>query len=193
MIHKLASFFALASVFTLAAATTSFGQRGSKLEIFGGGSHCQAQLGTDLGRRGLSGWDAGATLNLSPRFDVVAQFGGLYGNPELDDFKVKTSLHSLLFGIRFRPLAGSSFSPFAHIGGGPTRIRGVLQGFQQTAQADLRLSAAAGAGVDWRSDRRWGLRLLQVDWLLTNSALFNEARQRHLRVSAGLLVYPFRH
>jgi hypothetical protein len=181
------------SVIILAGLSTAQAQTRPAFELFGGGSHCQAQLGSDFGRKGLSGWDGAAAFTLSRRFDIVAQFGGLYGNPEMDDLNVRTSLHSLLFGVRFRPLAGRRFSPFGHVAGGPTRIRGELAGFEQTAQADLRLSAVAGGGIDWRTDKRWGLRLIQVDWLLTNSALFDDSFQRHLRLSAGVLIYPFRH
>lgn len=183
---------ALILLFAWTAGASCFGQAGSRFEIFGGGSRCQAQLGTDLGRRPLSGWDAGAAVSIGQRFDVVAQVSGLYGAPEVDQLKVNTSFHSLLLGIGYRPLGARGISPFAQVLAGPTRIRGALEGFDETAQADMRLSLATGAGVDWRRDRKWGLRLVQADWFFTNSALFDGTVQRHFRISAGLLVHPFR-
>jgi len=182
---------ALVLLLASTAGTSCFGQAGSRFQIFGGASGCRAHLGTDLGQRALSGWEAGTAVNIGRRFDVVAQLSGLYGAPELDHIRVNTSFHSLLLGIGFRPLGARSISPFAHVLAGPTRVRGALEGFDETAQADFKLSGAAGAGVDWRPDSRWGLRLVQVDWLFTNSALFDGAVQQHFRLSAGVLVHPF--
>ncbi|MEW6208378.1 MAG: outer membrane beta-barrel protein [Acidobacteriota bacterium] len=120
-------------------------------EIFGGYAYANIDV-FDIDRDSLNGFGVSFAGNLGPRFGLVAEFGGYYGDFEGIDIDAYT----YLFGPRVNA-RGEAATGFAHIllGGATTKVEGV-------SETDFAL--AVGGGVDINAGKSVAFRL-QFDYL----------------------------
>jgi opacity protein-like surface antigen len=119
-------------------------------EIFGG--YAYANIDVVVDRDSLNGFGLSFAGNLGPRFGLVAEFGGYYGDIEGLDL----SAYTYLFGPRVNA-RGEAATGFAHIllGGATTKVEGL-------SETDFAL--AAGGGVDVNAGKSIAVRF-QADYL----------------------------
>lgn len=119
-------------------------------EIFGGYAYVNADVILD--RDSLNGFGLSFAGNLGPRFGLVAEFGGYYG----DIGGIDLSAYTYLFGPRVNA-RGEAATGFAHIllGGATTKVAGL-------SETDFAL--AAGGGVDVNAGKSIAVRF-QADYI----------------------------
>jgi len=197
MSRKLFAFAALFVCFSISAAAA---EEEKKTEIFGGyslvhqpdggrsgGSYCypgeppQDCIGSSTSIN-LSGFEASAGYRVRGPFSLVADFGGLYGSSA----GTKTRFHTFLAGPQFR--FGGRVSPYLHLFLGAARqATAASTGTAQSSYgpADYAFATALGGGFDIKLSKRFFLRPINVDYLLTR---FSSATQNQARISVGLVV-----
>jgi outer membrane immunogenic protein len=97
------------------------------------------------------------------------------------------TLSTYTWGLRYRPLPQSAWSPFAQVLLGASHASGTLVKGDTPAAKDATFEFASvlGGGIDrWIGDH-WSLRVLEVDYLLTTYSNRTDDRQNNLRVSIG--------
>jgi hypothetical protein len=163
----------------------------------------------------FNGWNAEVQYNASRWVGAVADFSGFSAvpfsptNPSAAVGLPTQSRYSFLVGpvISFRNK--THFTPYAHVLFGlerahltGTSISGSAPPFTSVATTYTDFTAAAGAGVDYKVIRHFGLRLAQFEWYHTtlnankfygnafNSVQFEglPTHQRNYRISAGIIV-----
>jgi hypothetical protein len=94
--------------------------------------------------------------NLGPRFGLVAEFSGVFGNVDLPGADLDISNYTYLFGPRVN-VRGDAATGFAHIllGGATTKVEGF---------SDSNFALAVGGGVDINAGKSIAFRL-QADYL----------------------------
>ncbi len=120
-------------------------------EIFGGYAYVSADVVLD--RENLHGFGLGFAGNLGPRFGLVAEFGGYYG--QLADV-VDLSAYTYLFGPRVYA-RGEAATGFAHIllGGATVKVEDI---------SDTDFALAVGGGVDVNAGKSIAVRF-QADYI----------------------------
>ncbi len=140
---------------------------------------------------GLNGWDASVAFNVTRWLGAVADVGGQYGMPteSVGGMPVIIAMreHHFLFGPRFSSRNGR-WTPFVHalFGGAHASVTiGAPEVLVPIGIVQTKFAMAVGGGVDVRVYRRFGVRLAQIDWLMTQ---FAGGRQQNLRVAGGLVI-----
>ena len=168
-------------VIMLLITSAAMAQEAPSVDLFGGYSYLHLNtLGLDKGN--LNGWNSVATVNAREWLGVSVDVSGHYGSDVFPGNTLRT----------FSYLAGPQLT---YRGGRASAFGRVLFGMAQHHKADSSPGAtfaetqtafefAAGAGGDLRIDRRLAIRLLQIDYL--RSQTFGST-QNNLRISAGLV------
>jgi outer membrane immunogenic protein len=100
-------------------------------------------------------------------------------------------LVTLTGGTRYVPRIGhSSLQPFAQVLVGFAHASGTLvgQGTPGANNAAASFAANMGVGLDMHANRRFSVRLAEVDYLLTTINNGTNNHQNNLRISAGLVL-----
>jgi hypothetical protein len=176
--------------FVVAAAALGAQER-SRYEVAGAYSYTGANLGPDIGKAALSGWDASFTYRPLPFLGATARATGGYGAPTVDGIAVHTSFHSLLFGPQVRWPRSRRYTPFAYALFGVCRVWGRPEGIADAAEAGWSRAWAFGGGLDVRLGRRLAVRPFQAEYFATHSTLLLGAAQQHYRFSTGIVFYPW--
>lgn len=95
-------------------------------------------------------------------------------------------------GFRLRPMPHARWNPFAQVLVGAEHASGSLVEGPTPAATDPSTVFAvnAGGGLDRRLNPHWSLRLVEADYLLTETSNGVNDLQNNLRISSGL-VYHF--
>ncbi len=128
-------------------------------------------------RYAMPGWHISFALNPSRKVRVVADFAGQYRHTNIQSTtstdKVRLEEDQLLFGPEFVWRKSRRATPFVHTlagvagrhyytpSGDPLFPRNVLE-------VDYGFASALGGGADVTLSRRWALRALQFDYVLTH-------------------------
>jgi hypothetical protein len=123
-----------------------FAEDVSKANVFGGVSIFQSPSEASYG------WMANAELHVKHRMGIVADFGG-----QRDPYDVVWT-YQCLFGPRVS-LRKSRWSFFGE----------ALYGAEISAFDSGQFAMAYGGGINLESSRRFQIRLIQMDWVLTNT------------------------
>jgi outer membrane immunogenic protein len=102
------------------------------------------------------------------------------------------TLSTYTVGARYLPRIGhSSFQPFGQVLIGLAHSSGTLVQGQSPAASNAGAAFAAnlGGGLDLRSDRRFSVRLVQADYLVTTFDNGVNNHQNNLRISTGLVLH----
>jgi len=174
-------------------------QEAPPVEIFGGYSYFRPEGGGNT-----HGWNASFAANVKGLFEIVGDFSGHYGSQSLrteitDDSFPGTvtinadsdvSVHTFLFGPQFSYRRNRRVVPFARAMFGASRLGAdATIRFGNTSLdssfADIGFAMAAGGGVDVSLSESVGLRLFQVDYVLTN---FGGNSRGNVRFSVGFVL-----
>ena len=163
-------------------AMPAHAQNTPQVELMGGYSYLRADAGGD--DLSMHGWQASFTENLNSWFGGKAEFSGFYANvtPPSGPPEINVNAHTFLFGPQFTARKSSSFTTFAHVLVGA--IRG-SQGYLGISQPKTDFAAAFGGGVDIKVHKRFALRIIQADYLVTP---YLNQTQNNIRLSAGVVL-----
>jgi opacity protein-like surface antigen len=177
------------------ATASALAQESPKVEVFGGFSYLRDDLDQGL-LRDARGWNISANYNLNNFLGVKADFSGHHGErayvDPLEVFKEKENNFTFLFGPQFSYRKNERVVPFAHVLLGARRskysweftdiVSGAPTGDGEFS--DNAFTAAFGGGVDLKLTKRWAVRLVQADYLLTR---FYGNTQNNLRIGTGFV------
>ena len=127
----------------------------------------------------FNGGSGSLSYNLTPWLGVVGDFGGYHWTNSGGNANIVT----YLFGPKLSYHRGR-VTPFVQALFGGAHESG--SSFNVSVSEDA-FAAALGGGVDWNATPRIGIRLLQVEYLLTKFDDGFNNRQNNARVSAGVV------
>jgi len=169
----------IAAVLSCLLFTAMHAQETPTTQIFAGFS-TEATRAPNGGCSLYDGWNASIARKFFWRVSLVADFGGHYGR---ENEVVDNSVHTFLFGPRVT-LHNGRIVPFVQTLFGVSHLRADAGGPVLGVNA---FTLAAGGGVDLRINRRWAIRMLQIDYF--HREFFGEPPHAG-RISGGL-VYHF--
>ena len=157
----------------------------SKADVFLGYSYVRAKPSTSGAPSfNLNGGSGSIAFNPSSSFGVVADFGGYHLDETIGGTPVSGNLYTYLFGPRLY-YRGPGLTPFVQALFGGARLTGGALG---TTGSENAFAMTVGGGLDVNASRHVGIRLAQVEYLMTR---FTEGTSRetqnNLRVSAGIV------
>lgn len=139
---------------------------------------------------GLTGALAG---NVNRWFSLVGDFG-VYRIKDLPR-PVSGSAYTYLFGPQFSH-RGERWTPFAHALFGAARLGDIQvstipsgSAFFNRAFSQNSFATALGVGLDGNFNKHIGVRLFQVEYLMTKFTDGGDNKQNNLRASAGLVLH----
>lgn len=142
----------------------------------------------DCGCFDLNGGSVSGSWNVRPRFAVVAEVSGEYaGNgPSTGN---SLTLISYLAGARYglrqpRLRKPHELQPFAQLLVGAAHAGGGIAGAGDSSNA---FATRMGGGIDLPVSPRFAVRILQVDYYLTNFANSTNDHQNNLLLGAGVV------
>jgi hypothetical protein len=155
-----------------------------QFEVSGTYSYIRANAANSGGGYNLNGGSASFAYNFSDRVALVAD-GGIYrfgGLPAGLD----STMYTYLFGPRFSFRKLSRVTPFAQVLLGGGRLNAGSAGI---SAGENGFSMAMGGGLDLPLRRRFSIRLIQAEYLLTrfDRVTGESATQNDVRISAGLV------
>lgn len=139
----------------------------------------------------LNGGAASFAWSLTPHFalagDVdVTHSGGISSGG------YSLTLSTYTGGARYLPLAGhKSLQPFGQVLAGVAHASGSLVEGRTpaTSNAGAAFAAIVGGGLDIRLKRRFSLRLIEADYLVTTIDNGDNDHQNNLRINAGVAFH----
>ncbi|HYL76327.1 MAG TPA: outer membrane beta-barrel protein [Bryobacteraceae bacterium] len=156
-----------------------------QVEVSGSYSYIRANAANSAGSFNLNGASGSVAYNVSDRFSVVGDVGGyrFSGLPS----GLSSTMYTFLFGPRYSFRKVRRFTPFAHVLLGVGRVNASSGGIDAGENG---FSMAMGGGLDLPFRRRFALRVIQAEYLLTrfDRVTGDSATQNDLRISAGLVV-----
>jgi len=181
----------LVSLFVFAAffGTSAKAQDDSKVDIFAGYSYLRVNPSTTttIGSYGLNGGSASVSYKFRPWLSAVADFGG-YTNSGIFNSGVSGTASTYLFGPRVGFHHIWRIHPFAEA------LFGVAHGnanLFDTVNSHNAFATALGGGFDFRINRHFSLRPLDVDYLPTRfpEVAVGRQTQDNLRASTGFVFH----
>jgi outer membrane protein with beta-barrel domain len=160
-----------------------------QFEVSGTYSYIRANAANSDGGYNLNGGSASFAYNFNDRFALVAD-GGIYRFGGLPS-GLDSTMYTYLFGprftfrkLRFRKL--SRLTPFTQVLLGGGRLNASASGI---SAGENGFSMAIGGGLDFPIRRRFSIRLIQAEYLLTrfDRVTGESATQNDVRISAGLV------
>ncbi len=179
-------------------ATTAHAQEYSRIDLFAGYSYVRANPGGQtLPSFNMNGGEATLAYNANSWLSGVADFAG-YKTGRLTDTALpdtigyKGNMYTYLFGPRFSYRHLGRFTPYGQtLFGAAHALNGTYLLGKQTDFA-----MTLGGGLDVRLSRRFSLRPVQADYLLTHFAAFEASQlqepkltQNNVRLSSGIVFH----
>lgn len=152
--------------------------------------HSNAPPG-DCGCFSLNGGGASFAWSLKPHFALVGDLDVTHaGSITSNGYSLTLSTYTA--GARYSPLAGhKSLQPFGQVLVGAAHASGSLVEGRTPAASNAGASFAAivGGGLDVRVARRFSLRLVEADYLVTTVDNGVNDHQNNLRIGAGVAFH----
>lgn len=170
----------LACLFSVSAAA----QDNSRVDLFGGYSYVHTSPGIALSSFNANGGVGSVAFNLNSWGSVVAEVGGIHVS-KINGTDVDANAETFLFGPKISLFRSSRLTPFAQVLAGFAHSDAVFNNSSSTFNG---FALAPGVGLDWNATRHIGLRLGQVDYLLTRMPTStNQVNWNNFRYSAGVV------
>jgi opacity protein-like surface antigen len=181
--------FVLLCALTVCFAGVVSAQDMPKVDVFGGYSFAHvSENGFGINSNGGS---ASAAFHPNGWLGLVADFGGYH----TDSSGVSENIYSFLFGPRVN-FGHGKLEPFvqglfggAHASSGNVCVavsRVHLQGTTQCGSfSNTSFAMTLGGGLDWNATEHLGIRLAQLEYLMTD---FASRRQNGVRLSTGVVI-----
>lgn len=163
------------------------------IEVFGGYSHVgyyyyPAYQGPWT-LSSFNGWEASAAFKLIPHLAAEADVDGLYGpsgNACCPRDRIQTYMGGPRVSAKHRGL-----NLYSHVLFGGLRYRTTFGTMPLTVDADTTFAMAVGGGADLWLKHRFGLRLLQADYLRNNNPIpgyfAHPGQHENFRISTGVV------
>ncbi len=137
----------------------------------------------------MNGGTASALRQFTPHLGVEGEFSGV-NNGNVNATGRSLTLLTYTVGPRYRFLASDQrFEPYAHVLLGGAHASGGLYGSSASDSGTANAFATSiGGGVDLKLTQHVGIRIVQVDYLLTLLSNGVNSRQNNLSVSTGFVV-----
>jgi len=167
------------------ASVSAAAQGGSKVDLFAGYSFVHTGPGVSTSAFNANGGVGSVAFNATSWASLVAEVGGIHATT-IGNTSVDASAETFLAGPKISFFHRSSLSPFAQALFGVVRTN---PAFNQTTNTHYTFAMSPGAGLDWNATRHFGIRLGQVDYLLTRiPTSTNQVNWNNFRYSAGVLI-----
>ncbi|HVA94591.1 MAG TPA: outer membrane beta-barrel protein [Candidatus Dormibacteraeota bacterium] len=154
------------------------------LDVFAGYSYVHTSPGVTFNSFNANGGVASAALHFTSWGSLVAEVGGVHAS-KINGTDVDATAETYLFGPKISFFSHSKFTPFAQALFGVAHSNAAFNG---TATNFNGFAMSPGAGLDWNVTRHFGLRLAQVDYLLTRiPTSTNQVNWNNFRYSAGVV------
>ncbi|MGB9121123.1 MAG: hypothetical protein WCE73_10925, partial [Candidatus Angelobacter sp.] len=174
--------------------TDSNGDSYPAVDLFAGYSYIRFR--TDAGTEetfNVHGFTGALAGNVNRWFSLVGDFG-VYRIKDLPP-SVTGSAYTFLFGPQFSH-RGEHWTPFVHALFGATRLADIQATTVPTGSAFFNRSfsqnsfaTALGGGLDVNFNKHVGVRIFQLEYLLTKFTDGGDNKQNNLRASAGLVLH----
>src|ERR1051326_7070160 len=139
------------------------------------------------------GLEASLAGNINRWFSLVGDFG-FYRIKDLPP-NISGSAYTYLFGPQFS-LRHEHWTPFVHALFGAARLSNIqvtppatTSAFFNRSFSENSFATALGGGVDANFNKHIGVRVFQVDYLLTKFTDGNDNKQNNLRASTGVVLH----
>ena len=167
------------------ASLSAAAQDSSKIDLFAGYSYVHTGPGVAVSSFNANGGVGSVALNVTSWGALVAEVGGIHATT-IGNTRVDATAMTFLAGPKITFFRRSSLSPFAQALAGVVRSDAA---FNQTANTHYTFAFSPGAGLDWNATRHFGIRLAQVDYLLTRiPTSTNQVNWNNFRYSAGVVI-----
>jgi hypothetical protein len=167
------------------ASVSAAAQGGSKVDLFAGYSYVHTGPGVGISSFNANGGVGSLALNVTSWGALVAEVGGIHATT-IGNASVDATAMTFLAGPKISFFHRSKLSPFVQALAGVVRSD---SGFNQTTITDYTFAVSPGAGLDWNATRHIGIRLGQVDYLLTRMPTStNQVEWNNFRYSAGVIL-----
>ena len=168
-----------------AVSAAAQGDAGTIVDVFGGYSFVHNEPGAELSEFNTNGGVASAALNFSNWFAGVIEASGVHTS-NINGADVDATALTVMAGPKIMLFHRSAFTPFGQV------LFGLIHtnpGYSQQPISHNTFAAAPGLGLDWNVTRHVGLRLAQVDYLLTRMpASSGQVNWNNFRYSTGVIV-----
>jgi hypothetical protein len=134
----------------------------------------------------VHGYAASVTFNLNRSFGILADFSGHNGTLKHNAFDQTEDQYYFLFG----PVVSHSFGKArisGHVGVGFAKQH-YGENFGEGGNSSIKeydFAVGAGGAFDWMFSDRWGWRVLQADYLMSD---FTVERVHNFRASTGIII-----
>jgi opacity protein-like surface antigen len=157
----------------------------ANVEVFGGYQYFHVGAGDVPGVDSLNinGWNVAVSGYFNRFVGITADFGGVYGTPNVLGVPIHTKVHTFMFGPTLRLSNPTHIVPFVHALGGGLHASADVSGL--ASASDTNAAWAVGGGVDLELAKIMSVRLAQADFLQTRAS---GASQNNFRFSAGLVI-----
>ena len=178
--RKVVCLLGLVSLFSFSAAA----QDVPKVDLFAGYSYVHTGPGIAIPSFGANGGVGSVALNLTDWGSLVVEVGGIHTS-KINGADVDATALTYMAGPKISFFRQSKFTPFAQALFG---IVNTNPGFNQTTINHNTFAMSPGIGLDWNAMRHIGIRLGQVDYLLTRMPTStNQVSWNNFRYSAGVV------
>jgi hypothetical protein len=166
-------------------ATLSASAQGkSTIDLFGGYSYVHTGPGLAVPSFNANGGVGSVALNLNSWASLVAEVGGIHAS-KISGTDVDATAETFLFGPKISFFRGSGLTPFVQVLAGVAHSNAA---FNQTTSSFNGLALSPGVGLDWNATSHIGLRLGQMDYLLTRvPTSTKQVNWNNFRYSAGVV------
>lgn len=166
------------------ASVSAAAQDSSRIDLFAGYSYVHTGPGVQVSSFNANGGVASIALNATSWGALVAEVGGVHAT-HIGAADVDATAMTFLAGPKISFFHSAKLSPFAQVLAGVVRTD---PGFNQVTNTHYTFAISPGAGLDWNATRHFGIRLGQVDYLLTRiPTSTNQVNWNNFRYSAGVL------
>jgi opacity protein-like surface antigen len=157
----------------------------SKVDFFAGYSYVHTGPGIALPSFNANGGVGSVALNLTRWGSLVVEVGGIHAST-INSTDVDATALTYLAGPKISLFHRSKFSPFAQALFG---FVNTTPGFNQTTINRNSFAMSPGIGLDWNLTHHFGIRLGQMDYLLTRvPTSTNQVNWNNFRYSAGVVL-----
>lgn len=178
--RKVVCLLGLVFLFSLSAAA----QEVPKVDLFAGYSFVHTSPGIAIPAFTANGGVGSVALNLTNWGSLVVEVGGIHTS-SIHGTDVDATALTYMAGPKISLFHSSRFSPFAQALFGFVNTN---PGFNQTAINHNTFAMSPGIGLDWNATRHFGIRLAQVDYLLTRvPTSTNQVNWNNFRYSTGVV------
>jgi hypothetical protein len=166
------------------ASLSASAQDSSKVDLFAGYSYVHTGPGVAISSFNANGGVGSIAFNVTSWGSLVAEVGGIHAS-KIGTADVDATAMTYMIGPKISLFHRSKLSPFAQALFGVVRT---TPDFNQTTATHYTFAMSPGVGLDWNATRHFGIRLAQVDYLLTRiPTSTNQVNWNNFRYSAGVV------